>query len=67
MSALLSQRELLDWTEFERPRDLEKWLIKNKIPYTKGKGGAIITAQAAIDAFLVGDRIDGGIEQEFML
>lgn len=67
MSALLSQRQLLEWTEFERPRDLEKWLIKNKIPYTKGKGGAIITAQAAIDAFFGGARIEHGTESEFTL
>lgn len=53
-SPLLQQDHLLEWTGFRRPGDLEKWLRENGVPYRRGRGGRLITTQAAVDAVLIG-------------
>lgn len=54
MTALLKQPDLLAWTGYKRPADLEKWLKDNRIPYRRGRGGELLTTQAAVDAALLG-------------
>lgn len=64
MSALLKQPDLLEWTGYKRPADLENWLKENRIPYRKGKGGELVTTQAAVDAALLGVN-HGSPEEQF--
>lgn len=35
------EKDLLEWTRFERRGDLERWLRKQGIRYRKGKGGTL--------------------------
>lgn len=49
MSNLLQEQELLEWTGYERPADLRRFLDINRIPYRHGKARKIVTTQKAID------------------
>jgi len=49
MSNLVQENELLDWTGYERPADLRRFLDTNRIPYRLGKARKVVTTQKAID------------------
>lgn len=52
MADLVSEKELLEWTGFSRPADVERLLRNNHIPWLPGKGGKICTTMKAIEQAL---------------
>jgi len=49
---LVQEQELLEWTGYDRPADLRRFLDINRIPYRHGKARKIVTTQKAIDEAL---------------
>jgi len=55
-AGLLNQKDLEEWTGYQRPADIEKFLTRKKIPFDYGKGGTICTTQAAVDRGILGEK-----------
>lgn len=45
----LSIEELRTWTEAKKRPEIEKWLDKNKVPYTVGSKGGIKVMRAYVE------------------
>ena len=46
--ALMTEKELMEWTGYSRRADVERYLKLNHIPYTTGKGGRLLTALESV-------------------
>jgi len=58
MQGLIDQQQLMDWSGFKRPCDLEKWLIEKGIKYHRSRRGKIVTTITAVDSSLIQENED---------
>lgn len=49
---IIQQEQLLEATGYQRPSDLERWLLREGIRYRRGKGNRIFTTIDAINGML---------------
>jgi len=47
---LVSEEALLEWTGYDRPGDLKKWLREKGIRFEEGKGKKVVTTLSAVNA-----------------
>lgn len=59
----LSEKELLAWTGYSRPADLERFLRNHNIAWLPGKGGQICTTMQSIQRIMdIQEKINGAKE-----
>jgi len=60
-NGLISQDQLKDWVDVKSKLKLEKWLNKNRIPFTFNAKGHVITTLQAVNNSVMNLSMEGEV------